>query len=735
MTRTRDVDPVIEPLSDTPGIHIFDPIEAAQFTLFTLDPVEFEPADPLAFFFPVDRAVQFETDALIIPKLLTLHLRAADGEFLSTFDPSQGSQVVEAGAEIIQLSTAPMTLYLELDHPMTIRRKEQTVVLTFDQPVPLRLGVRSFHESPAATIQVTDDPADVMAAISYFGSALQTMSPERSFGTLRGHPPALERGDSLEIPDSLDRPDSPVTIELPPEFEYVYPAAPLAFYLGATVEPGPEPRLICGDIDRSLVGEDGFQQTVHDLLQHVFFMDCITRTEGFYKVDLHERNELEALLDEPLDFHRLYDASLETQVERYLDLPITDLQPIRPTWHLCTDVHPTADSIESLPYIVNELPLIRCPYTETAPPGGRIQVPTDSLDSPPHQEAQSDVETFVRKPDTWSPSVEADPPLPEDVFNPPGVPTIEHEWFGPGIPLVANKATPETYRRRHQREPVESDYITIDIVCNDPAMDGENVVEDYYGLRDLLTFDVTVHNQLSRTELTDVLASSTDLLHYIGHVDRHGFRCYDGPLDAKTVDEVGCRAFLLNACTSYNQGQALIDAGSDGGVVTISEIANSVATETGRTIARLLNSGFTLRSAMSVAHANHSTGQQYIVVGDGGIQLVQSESAIPHKITLQRVSNSDGCFEFDYYAYPSSSKYTPGTFTTLHIRGTEIHHLPFGYLDTFHLSVDELIKFLPMESVPVEFGDRLVWSEEFTFEELRSSSGAAVPRDGSPGLR
>ena len=730
MTEKTENPPRIRTLDDDSGIRIFDPVESARFTLFTSGPVDPAPADPDDFFcFPMDVAVRFRTDGLIVPKLLTVHLRTADGEFVSTFDPSQDGELVESGQLTLQLSTAPMTIYLKTDADVTIRRHEQSVILSFGEVVPVELGVRSFHDSPEATIRVPPDPESVMTALSYFGSALQTLSPERSFGTLRGHPPALERGESLAIPDGLDRPDSPVTIEVPPRWEYVYPVAPLAFYLGATVDPGSDPRLSCGDLIRPLAGDDGFQATVHDLFQHVFFLDCVTRTEGFYQVELHERAELERVLDDPLDFAALYDAPLGERLRRYLDLPVDRVRAIRPTWHLCTDVAPEAEFVESLPAVVNELPLVRCPYTETAPPGARAR--DERLDSRAIRAAADDIDDFVRQPED-DPANAPDRPLPEDAFTPPAVPAIEHEWLGPGIPLGANKATPETYRRRQDRPPADAEEIAIDVVCNDPPMDAERVVEHFYGLRDLVAFDVTVHDGLTREELADVLASSTDLLHYIGHVDRRGLNCHDGPLDARTLSEVNCRAFLLNACTSYNQGQALIDAGSHGGVVTLTDVGNDIATEAGRTIARLLNAGFTLRSALSITHEHLPTGHQYVVVGDGSVQLVDNESGIPHKIVLRGASDSNEEFEFDYHAYPAASC-DMGAFIS-NIGADESSYLPFEIVNTFYQSTSELAEFLQYEIVPVEIEEDLVWSDEVELDDLRAVRTGVLVRDDDSSL-
>ena len=45
------------------------------------------------------------------------------------------------------------------------------------------------------------------------------------------------------MPDVVDAPDTGITIEVPPEYGAIYTVAPLAYYLGATVEAGTEPAL------------------------------------------------------------------------------------------------------------------------------------------------------------------------------------------------------------------------------------------------------------------------------------------------------------------------------------------------------------------------------------------------------------------------------------------------------------------------------------------------------------
>lgn len=97
---------------------------------------------------------------------------------------------------------------------------------------------------PAATVTVPETIEGVMRVVSVLGSALKTRCPGRSFPTLRGHPPLLELGETVDIPESIAVPDTGVTLELPAACEYVYPASSLAYYLGADLQPAGTPALV-----------------------------------------------------------------------------------------------------------------------------------------------------------------------------------------------------------------------------------------------------------------------------------------------------------------------------------------------------------------------------------------------------------------------------------------------------------------------------------------------------------
>ncbi|WP_049969727.1 lyase family protein [Haladaptatus cibarius] len=688
--------PAFEPPPNRPGLLINDPIESVRFALYTPDQSPLCPADPEGFHFPVDAAVEFETKKIEIPRLTGVYVRTQDGDLTASYSVTDDGTTVSAGAYNLELNTAPMKLYLAVESGVCIEKRNQSVVLDFDERVPVRVGARSFHEQPAGTITVTDDIEDSMRAISLFGSALKTTSPERSFPTLRGHPPLIERGDEFSVPDGIERPETGVSLVVPRERAAVYTATPLAYYLGAEVVPGESPRLTASGFERSLASSDSFGNTVANTLQQVFFLDCLVRTEGYYRVDLHERQQVEPLVD--LNFAALYDASLAERLAAYLSVPFETLEPHLPDWHLTTDVMPTANNTESLPFVANDLSLVRCPPKPA----------TRTVRSQPKPLTEFYRADFVRS--------TGDTASVNDIVQPDPSNSVEHAWIGDGYPLGSNKTTVESCRRRIEGTAPDDSNIEIHVVCNDERMKEEGVVNEFYGFRDLLEFDVGISYDLTTDELAELFARPLDFVHYIGHVDDQGMQCSDGYLDVRTLDVVRTKAFLLNACRSYEQGMALVEKGSRGGVVTLSEIANVSATKVGRALARLLNIGFSLRTGLEIAKNEILTGYRYITVGDGGLALVQCESGCPMHLRVGR--ESEDSFEVDIMVYPSQIRRIGALFRP-HLNDEDTQYLNSGVLDSWVVSEAELDEYLNCGVLPVTFANELYWSDEITAADLR----------------
>ncbi len=682
--------PTFDAASDPPGVSVYDPIEKVRAELRTDHDVAPTPASTDEFPVPMDTAATVSTSRITIPYNLDVAVWSGD-ERIARYTSEPMS--VPVGSYFLEFNTLPVKIYVGVESAVRVRREDESTIIEFDGERELLVGARSFHRQPTGTITVTDDVEDVMRALSLFGSAMKTTSPERSYPNLRGHPPLIERGDEFSAPDDIESPRTGVELVVPPTREYVYPLASLAYYLGADVVPGDSPRLVADGFEYSLDGPDGYEKTVNRVLRHVFYLDCFTRSEGFYSEPVHERTRVESQTS--IDFPALYEASHTERLRSYLSIPFENLEPWAPQWHLTTDVVPAVENDGILSFVANDLSFVRCPSN-----------PTDAPSSPPPAE----IGDFCRSVATGEDAQESE----QRIVEPQSVETIDHAWVGDGCPLGSNKLTLESRRQRIEREPAKRQTIRIRVVCNDNSMKAEGAVNELYGFRKSMDYDVDIAYNLTTAELRELLATDIDFFHYIGHIDHDGVQCADGVLDTTTLDTVGVRSFLLNACRSYEQGSALVEKGSQAGVVTLSDVSNHAATKVGRTLARLLNVGFPFRAALSIAQKQSLTGYQYVVVGDGGIALCQSPSGT---CTHTKVTRRENHFAVEKHGRHLLNQAAGGTFKPYYGDG-DICYLSSGYIDTFDMTSEELNDLFEMQPMPIEYDGDLYWSEDITASDL-----------------
>jgi hypothetical protein len=482
----------------------------------------------------------------------------------------------------------------------------------------------------------------------------------------------------------------------------VFVAAPLAYYLGAEVVPGPVPRIVTDrGFEHRLDGPGGFETEVERVLKRTFLLDCVTRTEGIYRVSLHERKAIEDRVD--LDFAALYDSPLAEQLEAYLEVPYDVVADLVPEWKLTTHVSPTPENGELLPFITNDLAVVRTPTS-----GPRAGSESQAAATADFLRTDAGDGAFTR-------STAASGGPTRQFVRPEADDSLEQAWVGEGTPVGASKVSRDAHLNRLERDPHDGD-IGITVVCNDARMAVErDIVEEVYGSREDLPFDVDVHYGLTVAELKDVVQSEVDFLHYIGHIDEAGFECADGRLDVQMLRDAGPDSFLLNACQSYDQGRALVDAGSVGGIVTLSDVVNSGAVEMGRTLARLLNRGFPLRSALEIARGESAVGDQYIVVGDGGLSMAQNEHGTPTVLEIERGAGVE--FELTYHGYPNR-RHGMGTMLIPYLNGVDDYFLSSGEIGPFRLSSAELRELLERNEYAVRLNDQLRWSTDLSVEDF-----------------
>ena len=681
-----------EPLDDRPGLAVIDQIERQRYRIHTPTPIALREAATDVFQYPVGDAVRIRTRAIELPTVVMVYVRDDAGAIAAEVAQFE-SETLPADDYVLDPLTQIKTYMRVEDTAMEVTVDSDRTRIEFDAPTDVLIGARSQHDRPAATVTTTENPRDVMAAVETFGSALKAYDPERSYPTLRGHPPAIEIGDSLDIPADIDRPDTGVTLELPPDLASVFVAAPLSYYLGASLVPASTPRLTTDTgFTYSLDTARGFESEVGRTLKRLFFLDCVTRTEGFHQIDLHERAAIEPYVD--LDFESLYRQPLAEQVAAYLQVPYDVIEDHIPKWRLTTHIDPVPANAEQLPYVVDDLAIVRTHQQQRL---NQASVPAEAE----AEFTRDDVITRAASSDA------ATAPSETDYVEPQAEDSLEQAWIGDSIPIGASKLTKAAFEHRLDRDTNAED-ITIRVVQNDARMDEEReLVDEVYGTRDDLPFDVTVHDDLTTAELRTVLTTDAEFFHYIGHTEHDGFVCSDGKLDVTTVESVGIDTFLLNACNSYNQGLALVENGAIGGIVTLNEVLNDGAVRIGESVARLLNCGFPLRAALTIARGESILGGQYIVVGDGGVTVTQAESGAPNMLEISR---REGKYNVDIITYSTDNKGLGSIFIPF-LDDVEEHFLASGRINTFQMDESDVDAFLNMQYVPVKISDELYWSK------------------------
>ena len=676
------------------GLRVVDAVEEVEYVL-DVDDVSPAPAATDGFPTPVDGAVRIRTDRLALPTVVDYHLRDADGSARRAV-AGQGQSIDET--TYVEATNTPMKLYLRIEPPATIAAAEDGTRISFDAPSTVLIGARSLHRRPAGTVTVPESPAGVARGISLFGSALKTTSPERSFPTLRGHPPLLEFGETFDA-GGFERPSTGIEIHVPAEYASVFSVAPLAYYLGAAVRTGAAtPRLVAGDETVALRGELGVAAA--DTLRHCFLLDCVTRTEGLYPVSLRERA---VLADRTaIDPERWYEQPIDRRTAAYLSVPREETDDLL-DWHLTADVAPAAENAAILPFLADDLAIVRSPTP--------IAAPSSSTTEP------DELEEFFRAREArdGSRTTQNASPTADSVRSPVGTDTYGHIWVGEQFPMGASKPTVDAYQRRLERQPTDDSTTTVTLVCNDEAM-LEEVDEELYGFFDMLTFEMRRHRDLTKEELRSVLATETSFLHYVGHVEDEGVQCADGYLDLRTLSETGVEAFLLNGCRSYEQGQALVDAGAFGGVATLTSVSNAKATTTGRHLAHLLDAGFDFHGALDVIRRIRISRQNYVVVGDGRVTISQSDSGTPLLLTCDE--RGPGQVTVTYHEYPTAT-FNVGSMTRPYIEENGTQYLAVGEMATFTVSYERLVERLSDHRIPIVVDGELWWTNSIDLSTLR----------------
>jgi hypothetical protein len=505
--------------------------------------------------------------------------------------------------------------------------------VAFEGTAPVAVGFRERAPDPP-TVTVPATPTGVATAITHASAALGTLGPERSHPSRRSHPPLVAFGDQ-DVPAAVARatPETGIELRLPADLSTCSLAAPLAFYLGATVRAedrsAPVLRVPATGLRRVFPAAGAaFADAVSGLLRRVFLLDCLTRDRPGER--LAGREVLDRL---GLDAARLRSLSPAERLTAHLAAPLDRLDDL-PDWPLATYVDGGIRTARCLPHLLDRLSLIH-PAAASAIDGDSLLCRAlDEFYRGPSPDGDEDgVGRTVRPAPDPSSMRRTEDVVTADRLMPELRDARVHGWLADGTPVEAFTSTPEAYRNR-LAAPERDATLDIAVVCNDPEMSDERAVADIYreGAAGL-PVDVTVTGSLARGELADLLATPHDFVHYIGHCEGDGLQCRDGFLDVADVDTVRARTFFLNACGSYQQGKRLVSAGSVAGAVTLTTVLNRQAVTVGTAFARLLIHGAGFERALSLARQEILMGSDYAVVGDGTDALAPARDATVLHVT------------------------------------------------------------------------------------------------------
>lgn len=646
-------------------LEIIDPIERHRYQFTACDSIEPRPVGQDRIPYPVDIAVEITTNHISLPVINTVYVFDKN-EMISEIQPDE--QISLNQGEYILDVSQKIKVYVLVNSNVRIYSDGNQTYIQLDDLTRVTVGARSYHRQPAGTITTTESPTDVMQAVSKFSSALKTTSAERSFPTMRGHPPTLKLANELTIPESVDGPRTGVTLGVNPSLSQIFIVTPLAYYLGANIISSAEPKILTNNGHTySLDGPDGFEKTVERTLKKIHFLDCIVRTEGITKIPLYEREEIMKSMN--FNLKDMYEKTISEQLETYLKIPFSTVKPYLPEWRLEVQVEPIPQNVSFLPFIADDLAIVRV-NDETSQP--KFKTANELL-----------------------------------------TPMIEQSWERKEGSKIKGETSIQSYENNINRDPKVGP-IEIEVVCNDPAMSEEFAsVNSAYKRRGEFPFNTTIYHDLTTKEFKEILQSESDFIHYIGHIDKQGFRCSDGQLNAELIQSVGTKSFFLNACQSHYQGLHLIDAGSISGIVTNNDIENKDAVEIGSIIARLLSIGYSFHGAVDIVRKENKVGKRYHIVGKGQATISQHENGQPNVCVVNTTDKT----EIEISGYLDEFR-NIGSVSLPYLESVESYNLAPKKAGPISVTKPELAQFLEIETIPVFLDGELRWSDEITVSEL-----------------
>ncbi|WP_306057372.1 hypothetical protein [Natronococcus wangiae] len=640
-------------------------------------------SDPHTFDEPIDatavgRVSEVSYDLQNVVDIGRLDERAADGDganppnrtdcVLTAFDDKR---VTLAEGEYFCRFDTTLFVRLRFDGAATVsNRHGGALEISFPQPTPVTFGFKSPVDYPRHEVTVEPTTEGIATGLSHLSATIETTTADRVHRNYRGYPPLLTFGEETRVPDPIAEktPDTGIELLVPDRLAALFPAAPLAYYLGARLRPAdvaaPILRAPSVDLRYEFDGLAHFETAAPDLLRRTFFLDLMASWNDPGSPTTHEFDRLE---DAGVDLDHCADGTIAERLAAYLEFPADPVDEILPEWPYVMTVEPSVSNAASLPHLLYDLAAIALP-PKRAP--GR-----ESVTEPAPEPGSTLVAELAQ--------CRAVQGVLGDVEGAPGF-----------------SALPQAYENRitHlERNRVGRTVIVV--FTGETDVDRRSVVEQYARRNVPVSTSVRRLDAPTRDELAAAFERGGEFLHYVGRCEDGGLVCQDGTLETADLPENGVQLFQLDAPNSRAAGIGLIEAGSIAGVArTEPDPAASVST----TIGKLVLSGQSLAAAHTCAACGEDE-RDLVVVGDGTHRFVANWNPSPIHAFRTTADGSVRVIIVPFPVDPVGAYWLQDWSDAKHLTPRSI---------TIDVPPNELNDYLSVNNRPIYYDGRFYWTDE-----------------------
>jgi hypothetical protein len=435
-----------------------------------------------------------------------------------------------------------LSLYLEFEAAAElVDRLKSPWVVSFDQPTEVRLAVRDTADHPRGSVTAESTPAGVARALTTLSAGLRTTTPDRSFPSLRIHPPRIKIGSETQIPKAVSKrvPETGIEVVTPRRIDSLLAVSPLVHYLCAdlrvTDRDTPLLRAPAVGFKHQLGGDSSGRQTgrgtdnnnssrfdsvsaaVGKVLERVFWLDCLVRNAGPHGVELSVVDRArEAGLS--LDAEALYDADPAARLAAYFEADYTSVSELFPRWQVGAVVPPTVESVPAIPRLSFGLAKVFVTDNKTNAPvlGGTVGNSTTPPSTPPATgpgDTRVGCRVVMETPGSWE-------------ATPSALRQFEQTTDGALRVAVAGERADAAIRDRI-----------------DPADPG---------------ITVTRPSPLTRSRFHEMLSDPLEVLYYADNEQSGGFNCTDGVVSVEHLPETVAEVAVLDTPASLSVGRELV---------------------------------------------------------------------------------------------------------------------------------------------------------------------------------